>query len=179
MKFDVQAPIIEASNQPEKRIVCVAWSPDGERLAVATTGRVIHLIRSNGGDISRFSVKARDDNETRNFTITGLAWAPDNCRFAVAQSDMLVAVYDVGPAGATDSRKKITSRFSHKSCVLCVSWPTSSSNDFVYGLANGAVMCGLTKMKKTEELYKHSAPPISISAAFRMNSITIGHNICF
>ena len=175
MKFDVQPPLIEAGNTPDKRVVCVAWAPDGERLAVATTGRIITLLRTSGGESTRFPVKARDENESRNFTITGLAWAPDSCRFAIAQSDMAVAVYDIGPASSTDSRKKITLRFSHKSSVLCVTWPVSSSNDFVYGLSDGSVMCGLTKMKKSEELYKHQAAPISIAPASRINAVVIGH----
>ncbi|OHT17436.1 selective LIM binding factor [Tritrichomonas foetus] len=175
MKFDVQPPLIEASNTPDKRVVCVAWAPDGERLAVATTGRLITLFRANGGESSRIPVKARDENENRNFTITGLAWAPDSCRFAVAQSDMAVAVYDIGPASSADSRKKITLRFSHKSSVLCVSWPVNSTSDFVYGLSDGSVMCGLTKMKKTEELYRHQAAPLSIAPAGRINAVAVGH----
>ena len=175
MKFDVQPAIIEASNAPDKRIVCLAWAPDGERLAIATTGRNISIYKTNGGDISRFAVKARDEAANRNFTITGITWAPDSCRIAVAQSDMAVAVYDIGPASAVDSRKKITLRFSHKSSVLCVSWPVSSSSDFVYGLSDGTVNCGLTKMKKSEELYKHSAAPLTITPAMRMNAVAVGH----
>lgn len=175
MKFDVKPPIIEASNTPDKRIVCLAWAPDGERLAIATTGRLITLVNHKGKDPTRFSVKARDENQSRNFTITCLAWAPDSCRFAISQSDNLVAVYDVGPAGATDNRKKITLRFSHKSSVLCVAWPTSSTNDFVYGLTDGSVICALTKMKKQEELYKHTSAPLSIAPASRINAVAVGH----
>ena len=175
MKFDVQPPLIEATNSPDKRVVCVQWSPDGERLAVATTGRVITVITINGGEQSRIPVKARDENQNRTFTITGLDWAPDSCRFAVSQSDNVVAVYDIGPSGSTDSRKKITLRFAHKASVLCVSWPQTSSNDFVYGLTDGTVQCGLTKMKKSEELYKHSTAPISIASATRQNAVVCGH----
>ncbi|KAH0786748.1 selective LIM binding factor [Histomonas meleagridis] len=175
MKFDIQSPLIEGTNSPDKRIVCLQWSPDGERLAVATTGRLVNIFRSNGGDATRFPVKARDESSNRNFTITGLSWAPDSCRLAISQSDMAVAVYDIGPASSPDSRKKITLRFSHKSSILCVTWPISSINDFVYGLSDGSIMCGLTKMKKTEELYKHTTAPLSIASSSRMNAVIVGH----
>lgn len=175
MKFDVSAPVIQGSNSPEKRIICAVWSPDGERIAVATADRIVTLIKSSNNETSRLPIKARDENASRVFTITGLAWAPDSCRFAVAQSDMAVALYDVGPANATDSRKKITLRFSHKSPVLCVAWPLTSSTDFVYGMGDGAVMCGLTKMKKSEELYRHGCAPVSMATAPRMNSVAVGH----
>ena len=175
MKFDVSGPVIPASNTPEKRIVCVAWAPDGERLALATADRFVSLVRAGTNQVSKFPVKARDENANRAFTITGLAWAPDSCRFAVSQSDMAVAVYDVGPASVADARKKITLRFTHKSPVLCVAWPVSSSSDFVYGMGDGAVHCGLTKLKKSEELYRHGCAPVSITAAARMNSVAVGH----
>jgi hypothetical protein len=73
MKFDVQAPIIEASNSPDKRIVCLAWSPDAVRLAIATTYRVTYLFRVSDGDLSKFPVKGRDESANRAFTITGPA----------------------------------------------------------------------------------------------------------
>lgn len=175
MKFDVSEPVIPASNTPDKRIVCAAWSPDGERLAVATADRFVSLVKTGTNQISRFPVKARDDSATRQFTITGLAWAPDSCRFAVSQSDMAVAVYDVGAAHDPDARKKITLRFSHKSPILCVAWPVVSASDFVYGMGDGAVHCGLTKLKKSEELYRHGCAPVSIASASRMNSVAVGH----
>ncbi|OHT12234.1 selective LIM binding factor [Tritrichomonas foetus] len=175
MKFDVLPPVISATGSPEKRIVRAVWSPDGERLAVATADRFVTLVKPATNETSRLPIKARDENAQRMFTITGLAWAPDSCRFAVAQSDCAVAVYDVGPSNSPDSRKKITLRFSHKSPVLCVSWPVTSSTDFVYGMGDGQVMCGLTKLKKSEELYRHGCAPVSITSAPRMNGCAIGH----
>ena len=175
MKFDVLPPIIASSGSPLKRIVCASWSADGERLAVATADCFVTLIKPSTNEISRLPIKAKDENAQRMFTITGLAWAPDSCRFSVAQSDCAVAVYDIGPANAPDSRKKITLRFSHKSPILCVAWPVASSSDFVYGMGDGQVMCGMVKMKKSEELYKHRCAPVSIAPAARMNAVAIGH----
>ena len=175
MKFDVSPPVIPASDNSEKRIICVSWAPDGQRLAVASADRFVTLVKSGSLEMSRFPIKAKDENSNRAFSITGLSWAPDSCRFAVAQSDMAVAVYDVGHSNDADARKKITLRFSHKSPVLCVAWPSASSNDFVYGMGDGAVMCGLTKMKKSEELYKHGCAPVSIAQAPRANAVVVGH----
>jgi dipeptidyl aminopeptidase/acylaminoacyl peptidase len=86
MKFDMGPPLIEPANTPEKRIVCVAWASDGERLAVTTADRFVCLVMATSGENSRCPIKARDDQSPRNFTITGLSWAPDSMRFAIAQS---------------------------------------------------------------------------------------------
>jgi intraflagellar transport protein 172 len=175
MKFDVQPPIVEASNSSDKRIVALCWSPDGERLAIAITGRTVTLYRVSDGSTSKIPAKARDDSSNRTFTITDLAWSPDSCSFVISQSDMIVAVYQVGAAKAADAQKKITLRFSHKASIVCLAWPTSSPSDVVYGLSDGSVMCGLTKMKKSEELYKHTALPLTMAAALRENSVAVGH----
>jgi intraflagellar transport protein 172 len=175
MKFDVQPPIVEASDSADKRVVALAWSPDGERLAVAVTGRTVSLYRSSGALLSKIPAKARDDGANRTFTITGLAWGPDSSSFVISQSDMVLALYHVGAASATDAQKKITLRFQHKSSILCLAWPTSSSSDFVYGLSDGAVICGLSKMKKSEELYRHTALPLSMGASLRDSAVAIGH----
>jgi hypothetical protein len=175
MKLDVQPPIVEASSSPEKRIVALSWSPDSERLAIATTGRTVTLYRASDGSISKIPAKARDDSSNSTFTITSLAWAPDSCSFVSSQSDMIVAVYEVGAAKATDSQKKITLRLSAKSPILCIAWPVASPSAFVFGASDGTVMCGLTKIRKAEEPYRHSALPLTMASALRENAVAVEH----
>ena len=175
MKFDLQSTVIKASNSPDKRVVFVKWSPDGERLAVATADHVIQFLTIATNEISKIPIKAREEDAKRNFTITGFDWAPDSSRFAVGQSDQTIAVYDIGPAQAVDYRKKVTMRVATKGAPFCIAWPQSSQNEFVYGLADGTVYMALSKMKKVEELYRHNSAPISMAASLRQNAVIVGH----
>ena len=122
-------------------------------------GRLI-IFRSNGSYSTRFSVNPVMNPRTTTSQSPVYHGIPIIVALQFHNSDMAIAVYDIGPASSPDSHKKITNRFSHKSSILCVTWPVSSLNDFVYGLSDGSVMCGLTKMKNTEELYKHTTAPL-------------------
>ena len=73
MKFDVQSPIIAGTNSQDKRVVGLAWSPDGERLAVAFTGRSITIITVATNAHSRIPVKGKDESSNRTFTISGIS----------------------------------------------------------------------------------------------------------
>lgn len=175
MKFDLQSTIIQGSNQPDKRIVFVRWSPDGERLAIVTADHIVQFLTISSNEISKIPIKAREEDARRNFTVTGFDWAPDSSRFAVGQSDQTIAVYDIGPAQAVDYRKKVTMRVATKGAPLCVCWPNTSQNEFAYGLADGSVFLALTKMKKVEELYRHNSSPMSMASNTRQNAIIVGH----
>ncbi|EAY11272.1 selective LIM binding factor, putative [Trichomonas vaginalis G3] len=175
MKFDLQSTIISASNSPEKRVVFVKWSPDGERLAVGTADHIVQIVTISSNEISKIPIKGREEDAKKNFTVTSFDWSPDSSRFAIGQSDSTVAVYDIGPANAVDYRKKVAMRVATKGAPLCVAWPNSSLNEFAYGLADGSVYLALTKHKKVEELYRHDLPPISMASSNRQNAIIIGH----
>ncbi|EAX94453.1 selective LIM binding factor, putative [Trichomonas vaginalis G3] len=175
MKFDLQNTIIQGSNNPEKRVVFVRWSPDGERLAIGTADHIVQFLTISSNEISKIPIKAREEDAKKDFTVTGFDWAPDSSHFAVGQSDQTIAVYDIGPANAVDYRKKVTMRVATKGAPLCVCWPNSSSGEFAYGLADGSVFLALTKLKRVEELYRHNASPMSMASNLRQNAIVVGH----
>ena len=177
MNFDLQKELVSASNSPDKRVVCVSFSPDSERLAVVTADHSVTFFTLSNGETSKISIKGRDSDAKRNFTITDFDWAPDSQRFVVSQTDLTVAVYDIGPANASGYKKKIAMRTVPKSAPLCVKWPRTSQNDFVYGLLDGAVFFGFTKMKKAEEIYRHSSPAALISnpTSKHTNSCVVAH----
>ena len=175
MKFDLQNEIVRATNQPDKRVVFVKWSPDSERLAIGTADHIVQFYTVASNEFMKIPLKGREEDARRNFTVTGFDWAPDSSRFAVGQSDQTIAVYDIGPASAVDYRKKVAMRVATKGAPLCVAWPQSSQNEFVYGLADGAVFLALSKLKKVEELYRHNSAPISMAASLRQNSVIVGH----
>lgn len=175
MKFDLRSTLIEPKGDLEKRVIIVRWSPDGERLAIVTAENCVHLYNVAANDISRIPVKPKDENNKRNFTLTGFDWAPDSSRFVIAQTDQAVSVYDIGPAAAQGYQKKITMKITAKAAPVCCCWPRASQNDFVYGLVDGTVIIGLAKLKKTDELYRHNSCPVSIVSAMRQNAVLVGH----
>ena len=67
----------------------------------------------------------------------GLAYSPDGCLLAVAQSDASVFVYRLGAAWGEP--KTICNRFAALAPVTCLVWPTGHVTGPVFGCADGQV----------------------------------------
>jgi WD40 repeat protein len=87
---------------------CVAFSPDGKRLACGGGG-VVALVDAQTGE-QRLSIRAHDDS------VVGLAFSPDGRRLASASYDKTVKVWD-----ATDGTPLVTFR-GHTQRVTCVAF---------------------------------------------------------
>lgn len=75
----------------------LSWSPNGHKLAVATSDRQILLFDDKGEKRDRFSTKPVDPEAgKKSYIITGIAFSPDSTKVAVAQSDCIVYVYRIG-----------------------------------------------------------------------------------
>ena len=93
----------------------------------------------------------------------GLAYSPDSCLLAVAQSDAAVFVYRLGTTWGEP--KAICNRFAAVALAMCLVWPASHAAGPVFGCADGQV--GLEDMELTEgrcRLASH-IPPASVKMA--------------
>ena len=103
------------------RITGLTWSPNHQKLAVATSDRTIILFDENGERRDKFSTKPSDpSNGKTSYTIRAIAFSPDSTRLAVAQSDNIVYVYKLGTTW-TD-KKIICNKFPQSSSVTCMLW---------------------------------------------------------
>lgn len=105
------------------RIAGLAWSPNNQKLAAATSDRSILLFDENGERRDKFSTKAADPaNGKKSYIIRAVAFSPDSTRLAVAQSDNIVFVYKLGETW--NDKKVICNKFLQPSSVMCMIWTT-------------------------------------------------------
>lgn len=89
----------------------LSWSPNNQKLAVATSDRQIFLFDNKGEKRDRFSTKPVDPEAgKKSYVITGISFSPDSTKVAVAQSDCIVYVYRIGEKWGD---KKVCSKFKH------------------------------------------------------------------
>lgn len=71
------------------------------------------------------------------YTVRGLAYSPDSCLLAVAQSDAAVFVYRLGTAWGDP--KAICNRFVAGAPATCLTWPSGRLCGPVFGSTDGQV----------------------------------------
>jgi intraflagellar transport protein 172 len=120
--------------------MAVAWSPNNQRIAVATNDRVIHLFDEMGERKDKFPTKPADP-KTRNYSILSLAWSPCSTRLAICQSDNVVFVYKLGIEWG--EKKSICNKLIQQVEVTCLVWPLEQPNAVVLGLVDGKVQLNL------------------------------------
>lgn len=99
----------------------ICWSPNGQKLAVASAERVVLLFDSNGEKRDKFSTKPSDPQVIilyiseliflfiylltfysvcqfgkKSYQIRGLVFSPDSSKIAIGQTDHIVFVYKIG-----------------------------------------------------------------------------------
>ena len=89
----------------------MAWSPNNEKLAVATTDRLILLYNESGDLKDKFQTKPADANDGKqSYLIQSICFSPDSVKLAVAQTDSIVYVYKIGESWGY---KKVTVEQTH------------------------------------------------------------------
>ena len=84
------------------------------RFAAVTTDRVVHLFDADGERQDKFATKPAPKG-LKTYTVNGLAFSPDSTKLAIAQSDNIVYVYNLGSAWG--DKKSICNRFTQSRCV--------------------------------------------------------------
>lgn len=125
------------------RICGISWSPNQQRLAVATSDRTIILFDENGEKRDKFSTKPIDQaNGKESYVIREIAFSPDSTRLAVSQSDNIVYVYKFG--GNWNDKKVICNKFPQPSSLITIIW-----------LSSGPIIAGKQAQFVTKKTYFH------------------------
>lgn len=128
--------VLPAGDEPS-RVTSLAWSPDNQKLAVASADRSIQLFDETGERKDKFLTKPADPKIPKAYSIVGLAFSPDSTKLAVAQSDCVVYVYKLGLNWG--EKKSICNKFVQTSEITCLTWPRQQQNALVFGMLDGKV----------------------------------------
>lgn len=132
----------------------LAFSPNGEKLAIATCDRQILLYDEKGERKDKFSTKPSDPEAgKKSYLVTAVAFSPDSTKLAVAQTDCMVYVYKLGKGWG---EKKVTFIFLAvysdgdnfiKFQAICNKFPQPCPVLCLVWLLGGPIICGLTNGK--------------------------------
>ncbi|EAT43404.1 AAEL005155-PA [Aedes aegypti] len=172
MQLKFMKTVVEAQDYLY-RVAGLAWSPNNQKLAVATADRMILLFDENGDRRDKFSTKPGDPNAGKSsYVIRGIAFSPDSSRLAVAQSDSIVYVYKLGESW--NEKKVICNKFPQGGAVTCITW--LSGGMIIAGLEDGKVRSLHCKNNKSKTLYGAESFVVSLAPNARGTGLLSGHD---
>jgi len=150
MKLKHHQSLTQPSEGATVKVTALCWAPNGKKLAVCTSDRVVLMFDDEGNRKDKFSTKPVDKGP-KNYVVRQMAFSPESDKLAIAQSDNMVFVYKTGLDWG--EKKSIRNKFQHSSSITCLVWPSKRASDLVYGLAEGKVKIGQMRTHKTPTLY--------------------------
>ncbi|CAJ0583461.1 unnamed protein product, partial [Mesorhabditis spiculigera] len=154
------------------RVCAIAATPNGSKVAVATSDRAIVLFDEKGEQRERFATKAIDAKfGKKSYAIRSVCFSPDSTQLAVGQSDHVVYVYKLGASWA--EKKVIVNKLLQTASISALSWPFEDK--LLIGLTDGKVRIGLIKSNKCSSLYKTEQPVVSLATNPRKTAFVSGH----
>lgn len=155
------------------KIYTMNWSPNLLRLAVAqSSDRKIVLFDENGNKKETFSTKPFKGS--KSYSIKEIAFSACSTKLAVAQSDNMVFIYNLGAKWG--DRKTICNKLEQESQISCMTWPITKLNEIYIGLVNGKVKVGLLKTNSSQNLYSTDSLVVSISTSLDGKHVISGHH---
>ncbi|XP_043070065.1 intraflagellar transport protein 172 homolog [Drosophila bipectinata] len=180
MQLKYLRTLLEGQEQIQ-RIAGLAWSPNQQKLAIASADRHILLYDDAGERRDKFSTKpANPANGKNSYVIRGLAFSPDSTKLAVGQSDSIVYVYKLGESW--NDKKVICNKFPQASAVTALIWLSSGaiiaekSFNVSPGLEDGKIRALHSKNNKSQSLYGGDSICISLAANTKGTGFLSGHN---
>ncbi|CAG9768133.1 unnamed protein product [Ceutorhynchus assimilis] len=171
MQLKYLQTILEAQDQDFK-IVSLCWSPNNQKLAVATCDRQILLFDEEGNKRDKFSTKPYDPEAgKKSYIISGIGFSSDSTKIAVAQSDCIVYVYKIGEKWG--EKKAICNKFPQPSPVTCVLWLLCGP--IICGLQDGKVRALQIKSNKSQSLFASDSLVVSLAPNSKGTGFLSGH----
>ncbi|KAK9806680.1 hypothetical protein WJX73_007433 [Symbiochloris irregularis] len=128
-------------------IAALAWGPDRQRIAAATSDRTISVFSPQGVRLDKFKTKPADTGSGA-YSIRGLAWSPDSTLLAVAQSDGAIFGFRLGRLDSQE-KKAICWKVLFKGSPTSIVWlPGDSASGVIFGCLDGQVCSALLGQSK-------------------------------
>lgn len=163
---------IQPAADAMKKVAAIAWSPNGKKIAVANSDKVVLLLDEYGVKKDKVPVKSID-KVSKNFVIRDLAFSSDATLLAIAHSDKMIFVVKIGAEWG--EKKSIVNKFTASSSVTCMTWPSSRPHEIYYGLADGKIKVGFLKNQKPGTVYNSDSYVVSITTSYDGQYIVTGH----
>jgi intraflagellar transport protein 172 len=119
-------------------VKALCYSPSGHKLLSVNEGKLIHLYNTDGEMKDKFTPKISDKAKNVRTIVTSCCWSPDSDKIAVAMSDNVISVYQLGVEWG--EKRSIWKQFPQTTPISCIIWPANQPNTFVFGLADGKVL---------------------------------------
>lgn len=174
----------------QSKVTSLCYSPDGDRLAVATADRTISLYNDQGEVVDKFNTKPNGDGP-KDYLITAIQFGPEieQPKLAVAQSDAIIFVYkwkvlDSKPivqrglstnSSKWDAKKSICNKFHEESTISSLVWSRKDPFLLVYGTMEGKVRIGNVLDNKAKTLFKFDVAVVSLAFNLETTEILSGH----
>ena len=163
---------ITQHNDGVVKVTAVCWSPNGKKLAICTTDRVVLIFDEEGVRKDKFATKPIEGGP-KNYLVRDMVFSPQSDKLAIAQTDNMVFVYKLGMEWG--DKKSICNKFQHSSPITSIVWPSRRLNEIVYGLAEGKVKIGQMKTHKAATLYNSESYVTAIAANPSGDAIVAAH----
>jgi len=172
MKLKHFQSLTAPSDGAQIKVTALCWSPNGKKLAVCTSDRVVLMFDDEGNRKDKFLTKPVDKGP-KNYIVRQMSFSPQSDKLAIAQSDNIVFVYKLGSEWG--DKKSICNKFQHSSSITSLVWPLKRTNELVYGLAEGKVKIGQMKTHKPATLYQTESYVTAVSCNPQGNAVVSAH----
>eukprot|EP00605_Chrysophyceae_sp_TOSAG23-4_P002142 GSChrysophyteH1.ASY1.ANO1.2369.1 assembled CDS len=135
MKLKHHQSLTSPSEGASVKVTALCWAPNGKKLAVCTSDRIVLMYDDEGNRRDKFSTKPAEKGP-KNYVVREMVFSPQSDKLAIAQSDNMVFVYKTGTEWG--EKKSICNKFQHS----------------IYGLAEGKVKIGQMRTHKFKTLYQ-------------------------
>ena len=168
MQFQYVSTSTSSDKEAMNRVVSIAWTRN--KYAISTFDHSNLLFDDENQRRDKFTARPASDG---NFNITATAFSPDGGKLAIAQTDKIVFVYNVGIGWG--EKKSICNKFPQTCAVTCITWPTNQTTGPVFGLSDGRVRIGQVKTNKSGNLYVHESCVVAVCSSADGASIAAAH----
>ena len=171
MNFQLSKNLIPGTDLPQK-IYSIAWSPNMYRLAICqSSDKKVILFDEQGNKKEAFSTKPF--KTSKNYGIKDLAFSADSTKLAIAQTDNIVFIYNLGSKWG--DRKTICNKLEQEDKINCMIWPVTKPYEMYIGLINGKVKVGLLKSNSSTNLYSGESLVVSLACSVDGKYLISGH----